>query len=844
MSERRQLPLLALRGAVAFPGTTIPIGVGRAASLKAVEEALKGDRTVFAVSEREEVDANSPDKLYSIGVIAHIGEVQRGLGGLQLLLTPQERAAALEYRPSGGMTRVLVRPVAEMKPLNEEDPAFVALYREVRERAIEFGKQRGLSEEVLVQVINAVSGPGEFADLVATHLELPVAEKQALLETLGVEERLRKVLVHLHRRIEQLNAQQRIRESVTEEIGAKQREMYLREQLKAIHKELGEGDQENEVQALREKLEKLDLPEQARAEAQRELSRLERVGAESMEAQVIRNHLQWMAELPWNQRTEDKLDLKLAEQVLEEDHYGLSDVKDRVLEFLSVRELQARQEKASDASTGEKSQAAEKSEKPSRGAKGSILLFVGPPGVGKTSIAKGIARALGRKYVRIALGGVHDEADIRGHRRTYVGAMPGRIVAGLKQAGSKNPVFLLDEVDKLGASFHGDPASALLEVLDPAQNNEFTDHYLNVAFDLSEVLFIATANVAHTIPPALLDRMEVVNFSGYTEREKLEIAKRYIVPRQLEESGLSAHEPKPSFEDAALHALISMYTRESGVRQLERQVGAISRKLARKVASGDGFEPLVGPEQVKKLLGRPKVHPERASEVDESGAATGMYYTPAGGDIMFVEAAVRKLYSRARPESTVEAEGWGDVALILTGQLGDVMKESARAALTYAATHARELEIPPQSLGSIEAHIHVPAGAIPKDGPSAGVTIATALVSAMTGRRVRKDVAMTGEITLRGRVLPIGGVKEKVLGAHRAGIRHIILPKQNEADLEDVPSEVQRELEFHFAETLSDVLRVALADAPAGVQPPSSRKEGTEGAASEQAGPTPWMSQG
>jgi ATP-dependent Lon protease len=858
MATRQTLPVLPLRGTVIFPGLTAPIAAGRPGTLRAIEAALKGDRLVFAVAQRDNTDEPTPEILYSMGVIARIGQIQRGLGGVQLLLQGEQRATSLQYVMTDNYLSAVVTPVEEMAPVDENDPAFVALYKEIRERAAELGERRGLPEEVVHQVLDAVTDAGKFSDLVAGYIELPVAERQGLLENLSVEDRLRRVLVHVQRQIGMIEMQEEIKSQVQEELGERQREMYLREQMKAIQKELGDDDQSKEISELREKLDKLELPPTARTEVERELGRLERAGRESMEAQVIRTYLEWIAELPWNVRSDDNLDLTRAQTVLDEDHYGLPDVKDRVLEFLAVRQLRAQEMANEVETTGEVPVGRLKEHRddatPALGAaddgrpvtdtkeakaramaKGPILLFSGPPGVGKTSIAKSIARSLGREYVRVALGGVRDEADIRGHRRTYVGAMPGRIIQGLKQAKTRNPVFLLDEVDKLGQSFQGDPASALLEVLDPAQNDTFTDHYLGIPFDLSEVLFIATANFIQNIPGPLIDRMEVVEFAGYTEREKAEIAKKYLIPRQIEESGLKSK--NITFTDDAVMSIVSNYTRESGVRQLERQVGAVARKVARKLASGSTADLTISPEDVRELLGRPRVHPERANEENEIGVAAGMYYTPMGGDIMFVEAAIRRLHGAQRasdsPDEKVQVSGWGNVSLILTGQLGDVMKESARAALTYAATHASTLKIPEDRLGSIEVHVHVPAGAIPKDGPSAGVAISTALVSAMSGRPVRREVAMTGEATLRGRVLPIGGLKEKVLGAHRAGITTIILPKDNEADMEDIPEEVRNQLTFHCVSTLDEAFAIALMPAANGTPPaakPTLMEEAEEAA--------------
>ena len=784
ISQRKRLPVLPLRDMVLMPGVTAPIGAGRQGTLRAIEAALEDeDKLIFAVAQIENVEAVDPDRLHTMGTVAKIGQVQRGLGGIQLLLHGEYRATVLHYGEQEQYIEATVQKAEDLPPADPEDPAFQALDKELRERAVELGEKTGIAPDVVEQVLQSIKEPGPFADVVAGYLDVSAKDRQALLETLGVEERLRRVLLHVQRQIEMLDAQEDIKSQVQEELGERQREMFLREQLKAIRRELGEEESEHEEDELRERLEKLDVSDEARKEIKRELSRLARSSKDSMEAQVIRTYLETVAELPWNERSEEHLDLNDASEVMNEDHYGLQDVKDRVLEHLAVRQLRDRRDKSENGNEP-------KGNEDDRQAKGPILLFIGPPGVGKTSIAKSIARSMGREYVRISLGGARDEADIRGHRRTYVGAMMGRIMQGMKTAGTKNPVFLLDEVDKLGVSYQGNPASALLEVLDPAQNDSFTDHYLGIPFDLSEVLFIATANFLENIPGPLLDRMETVEFIGYTENEKLAIAKQYLVPRRLREAGLRADQLV--LNDPVISALISEYTREAGVRQLEREIGAVARKVARKIATKEVESVDLEPEDIGGLLGRAKVHPERAAKEDQVGVATGMYYTPVGGDIMFVEVSVM--------------EGKGD--LVLTGQLGDVMKESARAALTYAKSHAAELGIPTSNIQNRDIHIHVPAGAIPKDGPSAGVTMATALISALSGVPVRNDLAMTGEITLSGRVLPIGGVKEKILGAARAGIDKVILPKENMADLEDLTAEERERITVFEAAELADVLQV------------------------------------
>ncbi len=868
-----ELPVVIFRDDMAiYPGVSMPMEIGRSDTLNAMQAAAeRPDLHFFALLQREQGDEVDSLRLPTIGVVGKVLQLQQGLRGAQAVVVGIHRGIVLRIDSDPGHLVATVSPAEELLPVDPGDLAFVALDEELRNRAAELGTRSGIPSDVISKTLRNVDDSGSLADLVAGHLELPASDHQSLLETLGVEERMRRVLTLVQRRIKVLDAQEDINTQVQEELGDRQREMYLREQLKAIRKELGDDDGAGDLEELKERVAGLKLPRQARKEVDRELRRLERTGRESMESQVIRTYVETVCELPWSETSDERLELGDAERILHEDHYGLRDVKDRILEFLAVRVMHDRQarrregladrgdaaasdapaEGAADESAGDDGQSEAGDTKPTDSPpadgqateakagdrkagdgkagdgkaggdeardekardrtnnedgdpetkRSPILLFNGPPGVGKTSIAKSIARAMGREYVRVSLGGARDEADIRGHRRTYVGAMPGRILNGMKQAGVKNPVFLLDEVDKLGASLQGDPSAALLEVLDPAQNCAFIDHYLGVPYDLSQVLFIATANFLQNIPAPLRDRMETVDFSGYTEHEKENIARQFLLPRAVAAGGLRPEQLE--LADEALREVISRYTHEAGVRQLEREIGRMVRKVARRLAArpegeetDDGEPTTVGADDVRAFLGRPRVRPERALERDAVGVATGMFYTPMGGDIMFVEAETTK----------------GKGRLELTGQLGDVMKESARAAWTYAKSRAEALRIPPAGFET-DVHVHVPAGAIPKDGPSAGVTMAAAMVSALSGRPARAQLAMTGEITLSGRVLPIGGVKEKVLGAVRAGIHEIVLPKQNEADLEDLPEDVRASLVVHAVEELGEVLAVALPEA-------------------------------
>jgi ATP-dependent Lon protease len=797
----KPIPVCPVRGSVLYPTMVMPIDAGRNISIRAINAALDRDRVILIVSQRDkEVDEPRGGDLYQVGTVCNILRMKKNPdGSIQMLVQAFSRARVSRYL-EGDLLEAMVTPfeVPEGEAITNE-----ASFRELKEKFASIIEAGRIIQPEVAQFIMNLEDPGQFADYVAYNLDFRLEDKQAVLEAKTISERLHKVLVLIDTEIELAETQRRIQREVKEEIDRNQREYFLREQIKALQRELAGSDEESdEIEMFRGRLDELELSDEVMDEAERELNRLARMHPDSAEASVIRTYLTWITELPWNKRSEDNLDLDRAEEVLEEDHYGLEKVKDRVLEYLAVRKLKADRVKKGEIN-------------PSEVNRGPILLFVGPPGVGKTSIATSIAKALGRKYVRISLGGARDESDIRGHRRTYIGSMPGRIVQGMRTAGTKNPVFLLDEVDKLGISYQGDPSSALLEVLDPAQNNTFVDHYLGVPFDLSEVLFIATANYAGHIPEPLMDRMELIEFSSYIEQEKLEIAKRYLLPRQIEENGLKPNQIVVS--DAALMKVINAYTREAGVRNLERTVGTLARKAARKVAEGKAKRVRIGENSLEGFLGPERFSPESEGKENQVGVATGMYYTPVGGDIMFIEASVTP----------------GKSGLVLTGHLGDVMKESARAALTYAKSNSSRFGISQELLDNSEIHIHVPAGAVPKEGPSAGVAMAVALVSALTGVPVRKDVTGTGEITLRGRVLPIGGLKEKVLGARRAGIKHVVMPLKNNPDLTDIPAHLRRTLTFHPVDNLDEALEVFLVGGlkalETGEEPKPAKRRKSEG---------------
>ncbi len=768
MNEAQEMPLLPLRGVLVFPYMVIHLDVGRERSMEAVKQAMLANRRIMLAAQKQaEVDSPIPEDIYEIGTIAEIKQMLKLPGGtVRILVEGISRGKVLDFVAEEPYFRVLAEEIKEVDGVRT--PEIDALIRGAMHQFEEYAKlSKKVPQETLGTVL-AVDDPRQFADIVSSHLSLKLEDKQRILEALAIVERLETLTELIMREIEVLELERRIGLRVHKQMEKAQKEYYLREQIKAIQKELGEKDERQvEADELRSKVSEAKFSSDVEDKALKEIERLEKMPPSSAEGTVVRTYLDWLLALPWNKITKDKNDLMRAEKILNEDHYGLDKIKERILEFLAIRKL-----------TGKM--------------KSPIICFVGPPGVGKTSLAQSIAKALNRKFVRMSLGGVRDEAEIRGHRRTYIGALPGRIIQGIRTAGTKNPVFLLDEIDKMTSDFRGDPASAMLEVLDPEQNHTFSDHYLEVPFDLSQTLFIMTANSLHNVPRPLLDRMEVISLSGYTETEKVNIAARYFLPKQKKAHGLKAD--SFTMEVEVLKKLVQGYTRESGVRGLEREIAALCRKIATRLVRKEWQPRTLSEEDLKDLLGTPRYQIQNAALVPEIGAATGLAYTEVGGEILTIEV------------STLPGKGH----LTLTGKLGEVMKESAQAGWTFVRAHALELGIPENFYEKTDLHIHVPEGAIPKDGPSAGITMVTAMTSALAGRAVRVDLAMTGEITLRGNVLPIGGVKEKTLAAHRAGIRTVILPEKNRKDMEEIPEEIRKEMEFHFVSRIEEVLKLAL----------------------------------
>jgi ATP-dependent Lon protease len=766
-----ELPILPIRESVLYPKMLLPFMVSQERLVKLVDAALVTNKMIgiVAIKNKDVAEVKAED-LYEVGTAAYILKMLKMPNdSIRLLIQGISRIRVGPFTQRDPFLRAQVTTLAEQGEKTTETQALMSGVKGIFQKFVELAPN--LPADLAIMAMN-VEEPGVLADLIASTMNLALEDKQAILESLDAKDRLEKVNLLLNKELQVLELGSKIQTQVREGIDKSQREYFLREQLKAIQKELGEKDERTaEVEELRERIVKAKLPPEALKEAERELDRLAKMQPSAPEYTVARTYVDWLIEIPWAVATEDNLDIQQAQKVLDQDHYDLEKVKKRILEYLSVRKLK-------------------------KDMKGPILCFVGPPGTGKTSVGKSIARALGRKFIRMSLGGVRDEAEIRGHRRTYVGALPGRIIQGIRKAGSNNPVFMLDEIDKLGMDFRGDPSSALLEVLDPEQNYSFSDHYLEVPFDLSQVMFITTANILDPIPPPLRDRMEVLDLPGYTEEEKLRIAKDFLLPKQIQAHGLTGENIR--FQDEALRRIALEYTREAGVRNLEREIANICRGVARKVAEGAQGLTLVDAESVPSYLGPLKFFSEVAERTSEPGVATGLAWTPTGGDILFVEATRMK----------------GRKGFSMTGQLGDVMKESAQAALSYVRARAKDLQIPENFFENSDLHIHVPAGAIPKDGPSAGVTMFTAITSLLTGRPVRSDVAMTGEITLRGLVLPVGGIKEKVLAARRAGIRTLILPQKNEKDLEEVPEQVKKDMKFHFVQRMDEVIQIALKPEP------------------------------